>query len=124
MAYQRGTFLLQSGTNAQPNLKHLHVVCSDTCPLGGNLIVPVSSFYDGCDETCLLDAGDHEFVRHLSFIFYARSKVAMAQRIDELVNQGQVILKPDLTEEVFQRVVEGICRSPDTPLKVRRYYGC
>lgn len=124
MAYQRGTFLLQSGTPAQPNMKHLHIVCNDTCPLGGNLIVPVSSFYHGCDNTCELDAGDHEFVRHLSFVFYAESKIVVAARIDELVAQNQIIPKPDVSEVVFQRVIRGICLSSDTPPKVKTYHGC
>jgi hypothetical protein len=124
MVFQRGTFLLQSGTHAQPNMKHLHIVCSDTCPLGGNLIVPVSTFYDGCDNTCELDVGDHEFIRHLSFVFYANSKVVLAARIDDLVAQNQITLKPDVSGEVFQRVLRGICLSRDTPPKVKKYYGC
>ncbi len=105
-------------------MKHLHIVCSDTCPLGGNLIVPVSSFYDGCDNTCELDVGDHEFIRHLSFVFYAKSKVVPAARIDDLVAQNQITLKPDVSDEVFQRVLRGICLSRDTPPKVKEYHGC
>ncbi len=124
MAYKRGTFLLQSGTHAQPHMKHLHIVCNDTCPLGGNLIVPVSSYYDGCDNTCELDVGDHDFIRHLSFVYYARSQVAKAARIDDLVAQNMIIPKPDVSEDVFQRVICGICRSLDTPPKVKAYYGC
>ncbi len=124
MAYQRGTFLLQSGTPTQPEMKHLHIVCNDTCPLGGNLIVPVSSFYDGCDNTCELDVGDHEFIRHLSFVFYARSKVVEAAQIDALVEQKMITPKPDVSEAVFQRVLHGICASPDTPPKVKKYHGC
>lgn len=115
---------MQSGTPAQPSMKHLHIVCNDTCPLGGNLIVPVSSFYDGCDNTCELDVGDHAFIRHLSFVFYAKSRIAKAVQIDVLVSQGQIILQPDISEDVFQRVIRGICLSPDTPAKVRKYHGC
>jgi len=105
-------------------MKHLHIVCNDTCPRGGNLIVPVTSFYDGCDNTCELDVGDHEFIRHLSFVFYARSQIAKAAQIDELVAQNLITPKPDISETVFQRVLRGICLSPDTPPKVKVYHGC
>ena len=124
MAYQRGTFLLQSGTPAHPTIKHLHIVCTDTCQKGGNLIVPVSSYYDGCDNTCELDVGDHDFITHLSFVFYAKSKIVQAVKLDELVEARQILPKPNVSVSVFQRVLRGICISQDIPPKVKIYHGC
>ena len=103
---------------------HLHIVCTDTCERGLNLLVPVSTFYDGCDDTCELDAGDHEFLQHLSFVFYAQSKLAEASKINRGFRVGALVPKPDMDDEVFARVEAGICASPDTPRTIKKYFGC
>lgn len=107
-----------------PDQMHLHIVCTDTCERGLNLLVPVSSFYDGCDGTCELDVGDHEFLQHLSFVFYAKAKLVEASRIDHGFNVGRLIQKPDMAADVFGRVEAGLCISPDTPRKIKNYFGC
>jgi len=66
--------LVPSGPKHNNMQKHLHIVCNDTCDSGYNLLVSVSSYYDGCDNTCELDLGDHISVTHLSFIFYLLCK--------------------------------------------------
>lgn len=124
MADRRATLLVISGPPANPNQKHLHIVCNDTCPKGLNLLVPVSTFYDGCDSTCELDAGDHEFIRHLSYVFYAKAILVEGARIDRGLEIGKLIPKPDLAIEVFERVERGLCLSPDTPTKIKTYFGC
>ncbi len=103
---------------------HLHIVCNDTCERGLNLLVPVSSFWDGCDATCELDVGDHEFIQHLSFVFYANSKLYRAEQIIRGLDKRIVVRKPDLAEKIFQRVARGICDLPDTPRKIKTYFGC
>ena len=124
MAHKKGTLLVPSGPNANPDQNHLHIVCNDTCALGLNLLVPVSTYYDGCDGTCELQLGDHEFIRHLSFVFYAKAKLFRAKQIDRGLEINFLVPQPDLIDDVFLKVEEGVCSSPDTPNQIRKYFGC
>lgn len=103
---------------------HLQIVCNDTCALGLNLLVPVSSFYDGCDNTCILDTGDHENITHLSYAFYAKAQIFKATQIERGLAINFLIPRPNLADAVFQRIDQGICLSPDTPLNVKKYHRC
>ena len=116
--------LVPSGPAHYPDQKHLHIVCNDTCGLGCNLLVPVSSFYDGCDVTCELNEDDHPFLRHLSYVFYAKAGIYRATQISAGLQTGIVEGMPDLDDAVFQRVALGVCESSDTPRKVKTYFGC
>ncbi|QBY02345.1 hypothetical protein E2K80_17685 [Rhodophyticola sp. CCM32] len=89
-----------------------------------NLLVPVCTFYDGCDTTCELDQGDHDFIQHLSYVFYAKSLLVEADRIRKGLNSSILLRQPNIGEEVFSRVEGGVCLSPDTPLKIKQYFGC
>lgn len=117
MIYRKGTLLVPSGPD-----KHLFIVCNDTCRHGLNLLVNISSFYDGCDRTCLLDVGDHPFVRHLSYVFYAKAQISKAEQIQRGLAQNKLTAQPDMAEWVFLRVEAGVTASPDTPLNVVRYF--
>ena len=124
MVFRRGTFLMPSGPRHNPSIMHLQIVCNDTCALGLNLLVPVSSFYDGCDNTCILDTGDHENITHLSYAFYAKAQIFKATQIERGLAINFLIPRPNLADAVFQRIDQGICLSPDTPLNVKKYHRC
>lgn len=124
MAYQKGTLLIPSGPRYNPDQRHLHIVCNDTCARRLNLLVPVSTFYDGCDTTCELDENDHGFLVHLSYVFYAKATLYRAEQIDRGLENNCLTPQPDMADAVFQRVESGICVSPDTPAQIRTYFGC
>ncbi|PCJ76810.1 MAG: hypothetical protein COA53_00905 [Rhodobacteraceae bacterium] len=85
-------------------------------------MVNISSFFHGCDDTCLLNTGDHPFVRHPSYVFYAESVIYKATSIQNGFDQGILKVQPDLADDVFARVADGITISPDTPQNVVRYF--
>ena len=101
---------------------HLFIVCNDTCKLGANLLINISSVVDLCDKTCVLDVGDHPFIQHPSFVFYARAVIHLADNLQRGFENGKIKPQAEMAEEVFKRVVDGITVSPDTPRNVVRYY--
>ncbi len=117
MFYRKGTMLVPSGPT-----DHLFIVCNDTCELGLNLLVNISSVFERCDKTCILDVGDHPFVKRPSFVFYARAGIYRATALRHGFESGKIRPKDDLSEQVFIRVANGITVSPDTPQNVVRYY--
>ncbi len=101
---------------------HLFIVCNDTCRLGANLLVNISSFYAGCDDTCVLDVGDHDFISHPSYVFYAEAMIKTSASLKAGFDREILIPQPDLAEHVFTKVEAGILKSPDSPLNIVRYF--
>lgn len=85
-------------------------------------MVNISSYYDGCDDTCLLNVGDHRFVNRLSYVFYAEAIIRKATSIQNGFDQGILKPQPDLADDLFSRVTAGITVSPDTPQNIVRYF--
>ncbi|SLN63849.1 hypothetical protein ROA7450_03356 [Roseovarius albus] len=85
------------------------------------MLVPVSTFYDGCDSTCELDEGDHPFITHLSYVFYNRATIYRADDLGRGLQDNRLVAQPDMDEVVFAKVEVGIYNSPDTPRGVKLY---
>jgi hypothetical protein len=90
--------------------------------LGANLLVNISSYYDGCDDTCVLNFGDHDFVRHASYVFYAEALIMKASGIKNGFDSGALTPNKALQDTVFDRVISGINKSPDTPANIMKYF--
>jgi hypothetical protein len=69
-----------------------------------------------------LDVGDHPFVKHSSFVFYAEALILKATSIQNGFNKGVLQPRPDLKDAVFDRVVAGIGISPDVPRNIVKYF--
>ena len=86
------------------------------------MLVNISTYYDGCDDTCVLNLGDHDFVTHGSYVFYAEAIIMRATGIENGFNKGVLTPQRPLQDAVFERVISGINRSPDTPANVAKYF--
>lgn len=85
-------------------------------------MVNISTYFVGCDDTCLLNVGDHPFVRHKSFVFYAQARIYKASGIQDGFKMGLLEPQADLADEVFKRVAAGITASQDSPQNIVRYF--
>lgn len=121
----KGTLLIVSGPAHDPQRKHLHVVCNDPDAEGNVLLVGIASLTDAAqDTTCILQAHEHSFLRHASYVFYARAMVMSAASLIAGQATGVVVEREVLNAQTFLRIVNGICRSPRTRNDIRRYRGC
>lgn len=121
--YRKGTILAQSGS-----ADHLHIVCSDPIysPEHGCdvvLIVNVSSVpsVGRFDDSCVLDVGDHVFIRHPSYLVYSRSVLWRCPTLMNKVDSGEYRVHADVDEPVMQRIVAGFSASEQTPFKIFRF---
>lgn len=112
----------ETGPTSDPHKGHLFVVLTDPCPEGAVLLVPICSQYERCDKTCLVGAGDHPFLKHPSFVFYARLKTYVAAELVESEKAGNVTYRGLLDERLFGFICAGVERSPFSPLKFRAYF--
>ncbi len=120
--FRKGTLLIPSGTEFDSDKKHLFVICNDTCIDGKNLIVPLVTWKNSySDDACVLDVGDHPFIRHRSCIQYRSTRLEMAENIMKGINSNTFIRHTDFTEFHFLKIKNGIVRSKHTPRKFKNY---
>lgn len=119
------TVLVPSGPSHNPDGLHLFVVCNDPCEHDRHLIVPISTFTNAlCDQTCLLEAHEHPFLRHRSYILYRKAQIEDRKTLLAGIELGHLIQREVLNSQSFLRVVNGVCRSPQTPRRIKNYFGC
>ena len=121
--YRKGTVLAPSGP-----VDHLHIVCSDPIYSAEHgcevvLVVNVSSVpaTGPYDNSCILDAGEHVFIRHESYLVYSRADLWRCPTISDKVDSGEYRTHDDVSDSVIQKVMDGFMRSERTPFKVIRF---
>jgi hypothetical protein len=120
-----GTLLIPSGPTGNANLRHLHIVCTEPCSKGQQLLVSVTTWTNSlCDDACILDVGDHPFIRHKSWVMYRKARLELADDLDNGVAIGVLVPHQPVADAVFERIVAGICASRSSPYKIKQYFGC
>ncbi|MBF0311549.1 MAG: hypothetical protein HQL56_18715 [Magnetococcales bacterium] len=74
------------------------------------------------DTTCILNQGDHPFVKHQSFVFYTRSRNENANKVVKGVKGGSFVPQDPLDQEVYERICGGMSVSPYTPKNILALY--
>ncbi len=116
---------MPSGPLENPELCHLHIVCTDPCSKGRQLIVSVSSWRnDLCDSTCILDQGDHSWLTHKSWVVYRAAKIEDAGTLDNGVQKNIFVEKDAIDGDVLDRILNGVCGSPHSKRVIKKYLGC
>lgn len=122
---RRSTVIIPgTGGRSDPDGAHFHIVLTDTCDQGNNLLVPICSVRDKRphDRTCLLGTGDHDFLRHNSFVFYAMMKIYSAGDIMKKVQAQYFSMRKPLDDPAFALVCAGIDNSDYSEPQFQRYY--
>ncbi len=126
--FRRATLLIPSGPQQNPNQKHLFILLTDPVPTEAGskdvLLVGVSSVRSGLphDPTCLLYAGDHQFIVQPSYANYRMARIEGAQKLINGVKQGMFTPKDILADEIFARVCHGLTMSRHTAPKILTFY--
>lgn len=125
MVARAGTLLIPSGPAENPNIRHLHIVCTDPCAQQMQLVVSVTSWKnDLCDGTCILDNGDHPWVVHKSWVLHRAARIEPTSTLENGIHQGMFEVREVMTNDVFGRVLSGVCASPHTKRGIKKYFGC
>jgi len=127
--YRRATLLMPSASAQDSDRKHFFIVLTDPAKIldyneKHSLLVGVFSVTTELphDPACELHAGDHAFIRHKSFVHYARARIEPSQGILNGVKKGLLVPKDMLVEEIFARVCKGLVESRFTPPKIVSFY--
>ncbi|MGR3806932.1 hypothetical protein SAMN05660772_00997 [Pasteurella testudinis DSM 23072] len=114
---------------SESNFYHLYFILTDPCFNGETgqedsvLSVSCSSIKQGkvFDNTCVLKAGEHEFIRHDSFVFYRHLRIDSASIINQKVAQGLFITKTMISDDIYRRILKGVLVSRNTERQYIRF---
>ncbi len=124
---ERATLLIPSGTEQDPDRKHLFILLNN--PVTAEklvLLVSLSSLKPGRphDPTCIIEPVEtgHGFISKTSFVDYSKAQIEPAEKLTRGVNSGVLIPKETIERELFTRILAGVAQSPRTPHKFKLFY--
>lgn len=130
LPYKKGTLLSSFGTENDLERKHLFVLLTDPIDdddFGKNqvLIVSLSSSRPNIpyyDPACVLQTGEHPFIKHESFVFYRKARIEDANKLLQGVKNGDFLPKDKMAQKVFDRITQGLYQTEYLSPKYLRFY--
>ena len=95
------TFLLRAPTE----IRHLHVAIY--CHEGTLVLVNVTTKRPPCDDSCIVQSGEHPFLRQESIVAYRHMKVIDPVRSFYVEKQGILKLYDPVSPELLERIQRG-----------------
>jgi hypothetical protein len=127
--FKRATLLIPSGPVNDPDRKHLFVLLTDPIEapdFNGKqvLLVNIASVPKSLpyDSTCILQPGEHRFIKHESYVYYAKARIEAANALLRGVKSGQLMAHEIMGQAIVQRICDGLQRSPHTTPRILRFY--
>ena len=121
------TFLLPKDQRLK---EHSWIVVTDTDPHDGTSVcVSVTTWRAGCDETVILEPGDHPFVAHRSVVYYQDTKKLSAALVEQLLElnkrKGNLTftsgLHANCTYKTLDRIKAGLLASTHISKDIKKY---
>src|SRR5437016_6661893 len=91
---------------------HLWVVLSD--PIADPIRIVLVNFTkhrQDKDQACVLQVGDHPFIRVPTCVEYRRAKIVTNEELETLTGLPQVEIREPLSDDVLQRILAGVHNS-------------
>jgi hypothetical protein len=127
--FKRATLLIPSGPVHDPDRKHLFVLLTDPIETPDVqdkqvLLVNIATVPNGLpyDATCIIQPAEHRFIKHESYVFYAKARIEAANALLRGVKSGQFIPHDIMDHALVQRISDGLRQSPHTSPKILRFY--
>jgi len=106
--------------NVHYSTEHLYIIIS---PIIEEMVlfVNITSKKENSDVSCILNKGDHEFIRHQSIVNYADATEANVNKVREAITC--LLFKPQkpITPEVVTKIQKGALKSEAFKPKYIRY---
>ena len=96
------------------DVAHLWIVCAQPHHEPDERVI-VSVTSDGehvTDRSCELAEGDHEFIKHRSFVVFRKASIVTVGDLQSWVSRGNVDVKPAASPALVDRIREAALHSP------------
>ena len=102
---------------------HLRVVVTKPDLSERFIVVNMTSMRAGADQTTVLKPGDHQLVRHESFVLYGASRMMTVTALEKEIQQGLAVRATlSFSGLTLKRIQAGILNSEFTPPKIQREF--
>ena len=101
--------------------RHLRIVITNPDAEFNQVVVSVTTLKcpNVQDCSCVLRAGDHEFIKHDSIVDYKRTIIMSSVEIFNGINQGILIDKPDVEPEILEQIINAAKQSRYIPHEIK-----
>lgn len=112
------TFL---SSNPAYDTKHLYIIIVIVTNCNEAIIVNVTTKKENKDDTCILRADDHDFIKHDSVINYGDTIKTTINKIEQAIDLKIFIPQNPVSDDLLKKILEGALNSPDLPPKFLKY---
>lgn len=107
-------FLSDTGGKYNPSGSHLMVCIAVDAKRDTAVIVPIVTKYDYSDSSCVLNVGDHPFIKHESCAAYDFAQVVPLSEISSKIDNRKMRLQAPVNADVLKRLQVGFVISDET----------
>ena len=97
---------------------HLWIVVSDPQADRGKVVIVNMTTDDDVDPSCILNVGDHPFVRHRTRIRYDMARIVTDADLERHISSNTIRLHERASPAIVERIRQGAVSSPYVP------FGC
>ncbi len=96
---------------------HLLVLISDPAKNPDKVVMVTFTTWEKYkDDTCLLEPGDHPFIKHTTSVKYdGLNEILSVEKIENLLSRGKLERKDPLSEQVLEKILRGACETKFIP---------
>jgi hypothetical protein len=121
-------FLMPNQLTSGEEISHLHFLLTGALEIergSKEVLVASISSWKGTqqdDPGCILVAGDHQRVKHKSYVVYSKSEICSVSTL--IAKQKTGIIQPQgvLRTELFDQIIVGLFKSDRTPQKCQSFF--
>lgn len=116
MLQRKITLLLPTFQGSHDKFKHLFFILTDpcfdyeSCREDMMLLVNCSSIMEDkpYDSTCILNEGDHPFIKHKSYIYYRQARIEHLRDIEAGIRANRFTTHQIADDVLYERILRGI----------------
>lgn len=72
------------------------------------------------DDACIIQAGEHPFIQHKSYISYRNARIDSVAHIENLLEKGVFIEKEPCSQKLLEKILQGALKSKRIPREFKR----
>ncbi len=123
MPVKSGDTFLMPAPGISNRTPHLWIVLTDPTPEDPTVvIVSITTLRHGADQTMILMAGEHPFIRRPSSVFYADALLVDSRELHGKAGLGHILMREPCPTATLENVRAGLLASDLTPQKVQQFY--
>ena len=73
------------------------------------------------DDACIVNKGEHVFVRHKSYIAYRESMVLTREELENYIEMGSFKRNKPASPELIKKIIDSSLKSRNLPSEIRNY---